>query len=173
MLRKPVDKIRISKRLIRLGDQIYPLANISRIQTHKVVPRLTYTRITVELAAILTALALMNAAGSASGLIRGLVTIAVVGTLMIRAAYVLSVLIHRVGTRQRYALLLEAAGAQYTALSGVDQQEIDRIREEIANAIEDPPIGERVLHVAGDVVFGDKIGRDKFGQYGAGNSINR
>lgn len=73
--------------------------------------------------------------------------------------------------RRQYALIIETAGAQYTALTGPDVTEIDRIMGEIVSAIEDPPDSERILQVSGDIVFGDKVDGSKYEQAGSGNRM--
>ena len=87
-------------------------------------------------------------------------------------AYLLFVLFYRLLIRQaRYALVIETAGTQYTALTGTDYHEIHRIEGEIVAAIEDPPSHERIVHISGDVVIGDKVGRDQYKQVGTGNRM--
>lgn len=90
----------------------------------------------------------------------------------VRMAYLLLVLFYRLRIRRsRYALVIETAGTQCTALSGTDRDEIHRIEDEIVNAIEDPPDHERIVHVGGDLVIGDKVGRDKYQQSGTDNRM--
>lgn len=38
MAKKRVGEIRISKRIVQIGHEVYPLANISRVQTLRLVP---------------------------------------------------------------------------------------------------------------------------------------
>jgi len=186
MAKDQVGEIRISKRTARIGHQVYPLANISRVQTLRLVwggklatfyPLRQITVLLLVVGAIV---------GAAVGVVPKLdlktdfdvekaarqVAVGVVVLAGLRIAYLLFVLFYRLLIRQpRYALVIETAGTQYTALTGTDRDEIRRIEGEIVAAIEDPPSHERVVHVSGDVVFGDKVGRDQYQQVGTGNRM--
>ncbi|MEO3855356.1 DUF6232 family protein [Acrocarpospora sp. B8E8] len=184
MGKQHVGEIRISKRVVRIGHEVYPLANISRVQSLRLVwgGRLATF---YPLKGIAVALAVVGAvAGVAFGVLPGLdvdagynleeaaaqfaMAAVVVGGL--RVAYLLVVLVYRLLFRRpRYALTIETAGTQFTALSGTDRDEIHRIKGEIVDAIEDPPTQERIVQVRGDLVMGDKVGRDKYEQSGAGS----
>jgi len=173
--KKKVGEIRIAKRIVTIGHETYPLANISRVQTLRVVWRgklatlYPLREITVLLLLGGTiALVLQRAgsrlAGADAETVRRIGT-AFVALLAVRAAYLLGVLLYRLlFRRKRYALLIETAGTQYTALSGTARNEIHRIQAELVAAIEDPPSTERILHVGGDLVVGDKFGGDKVGR---------
>jgi len=91
--------------------------------------------------------------------------------LALWAVYLLISFLYHLSQRTRYALIIETAGTQYTALSGPNPTEIDRIMGEIVGAIEDPPDNERILQVSGDIVLGDKFGGNKFEQGGSGNRM--
>ncbi|WP_030946980.1 DUF6232 family protein [Streptomyces sp. NRRL S-646] len=175
--KKKVGEIRIAKRIVTIGHETYPLANISRVQTLRVVWRgkLATLYPLREIAALLLlggAITLvLQRAGLGSRLsdadaetVRRIGT-AFVALLAVRTAYLLGVLLYRLlFRRKRYALLIETAGTQYTALSGTARNEIHRIQAELVAAIEDPPSTERILHVGGDLVVGDKFGGDKVGR---------
>jgi hypothetical protein len=173
MAKRQVGEIRISKRVVQLGSQVYPLANISRVQTVRLVwggKRATFYPLKklITIAVVVTAVvgaALVVAPnldldtdidveGVAGQEIATLV--AAIGGMW--AAYLLLLFGYRLlFRRQWYALIIEASGTQYTALSGTDPNEIERLKGEIVGAIENPPSVERVVHVSGDVVFGDKV----------------
>lgn len=173
--KKKVGEIRIAKRIVTIGHETYPLANISRVQTLRVVwrGRLATLYPLREITALLLlggaiAVVLQRAgsrlAGADAETVRRIGT-ALVGLLALRTAYLLGVLLYRLLLRRkRYALLIETAGTQYTALSGTARDEIHRIQAAIVAAIEDPPAKERILHVGGDLVVGDKFGGDKVGR---------
>ncbi|MEV0791917.1 DUF6232 family protein [Kribbella sp. NPDC050459] len=185
MAKEQLGVIQISKRIIRIGHQDYPLANISRVQTLRIryggrLATLAPLRglIVVVLVALVLIAALavlptldLNAdfdvdtvATDIAGIISALAAL--------RIIYLLLVLFYRLFIRkQRYALILETAGTQYTALSGTDPHEITRIKNVIVDAIENPPESVRNVSINGDVVVGNKAGRDQYLQGGSGNSM--
>ncbi|MDF5756047.1 DUF6232 family protein [Spongiactinospora sp. TRM90649] len=186
MAKEHVGEIRISKRVVRIAHEVYPLANISRVQTLKLVwggKYATYYPLR-EIAALIVLVGVavvaldvvlpeldVDIGYDIEGAVRQFMPYAL-GLAGIRAAYLLVVLFYRIVIRRpRYALVIEAAGTQYTALSGSDHREIHRIKGEIVSAIEDPPSEERTIHVSGDLVVGDKVGRDKYHQDGTGNRM--
>ncbi|MFF8846264.1 DUF6232 family protein [Streptomyces sp. NPDC015127] len=180
-----VGEIRISKRTVQIGYEVYPLANISRVRSVELIPggkRATYYPL--REIAILALLAIPVAAAFNAVLpeaaltpddeerVRQIATgVAVVAGG--RLAYLFCLLFYRIVLRpRRYMLVIETAGTQYTAMSGTAYDEIERIKGEIVDAIENPPQQERIVQVRGDLVMGDKIGRDKYQQSGSGNHIN-
>jgi Family of unknown function (DUF6232) len=85
--------------------------------------------------------------------------IATVGAVLfgIRVAYLLLLFLYRLlFRRKRFALLVETAGTQYTALSGTDWAEVHRIERKIVGAIENPPVREQIVQLHGDLVMGDQ-----------------
>ncbi|WP_370021366.1 DUF6232 family protein [Planotetraspora sp. GP83] len=186
MAKEQVGEIRISKRIVRIGHEVYPLANISRVQTLRVVwggklstfyPLREIAFLVVVVGAIIAAAVVVvpeldiNADFNVEEAARQFATVAAI-LAAIRVTYLLFVLLYRLLIRRtRYALVIETAGTQFAALSGTAQDEIHRIEGEIVSAIEDPPSHERVLHVSGDLVIGEKIGRDKYEQGGTGNRM--
>lgn len=72
-----------------------------------------------------------------------------------RVLYLLGALVYG-RLRSRYALIIETAGTEFTALTGRDPHELERIKREITHALENPPNSERVLHAGGDIVIGDQ-----------------
>lgn len=165
-----VDKIRISERLLRIGNQAYPLANIGRVQTlwiqwgHRIATFREFVGLLVVISVLVFVLpGLGLEEDSASALT---VTVVVIAGLV-----VLSRLLNR---ERRFVLLIETTGAQTAALAGKAGQaerEIREIEQAVVTAIENPPAHEQVLQVSGDIVMGDKINRDKYQQGGSGNSI--
>jgi len=188
MAKETVGEIRINKRIVRIGHQVYPLANISRVQTLRLVwgGRLgTFHPLRTIAILLLVVGAIVGVAEAVvprlhldleSGLdIETTARHVAVGAVVlggIWTAYSVGVLFYRLLIRRpRYALVIETAGTQYTALTGTDYYEINRITGEIVAAIEDPPFHERIVHINGDVVMGDKVGRDKHQQVGADNRM--
>lgn len=173
MAKEKVSEIRISKRIVRIGHQSYPMANISRVQTGQVVWRgkLATFYPLWEITFWLLILVVGSVVGTALGAPPFLLGFAAI-LVAVRMAYLLLVLCYRVLARRwKYALVIETAGTQYTALRGTNQDEIHRIESEIISAIEDPPLHEVVLQLNGDFVMGDKVGRDKNQQIGTDHSM--
>ncbi|MEU5433230.1 DUF6232 family protein [Streptomyces sp. NPDC020719] len=175
--KKKVGDIRIAKRVVTIGHETYPLANISRVQTLHVVWRgkvatfypLREIAVLLPLcgaiALVLPRIGLGSRLGAADTETVRRVATAFAALLAVRIAYLLGVLLYRLLFRRKpYALLIETAGTQYTALSGTARDEIQRIQAAIVAAIEDPPSTEQILHVRGDLVMGDKFGGDKIGR---------
>jgi hypothetical protein len=169
-----VGKIVVSKRIVRIENQYYPLAGISRVQTRQLIYkgrhatfyplRMIFKMWSIFGLAVAT-FAVMPPSTVGSDInpaVRELL-LAVSIPVFARLAFLLGLLIYRLWFRKpRYALVIETAGAQYAALSGFDLKEIQRITDEIVSAIEEPPQTERIVHTSGDIVFGDKILGDKF-----------
>lgn len=179
MADKQIGELRISKRTVQMGHQVYPLANISRVQSLELVwggrKATFYPLREVAVWLVLVALIIIAARKVVPNLEANvdfdLEAVARQGAAIItvlvgiRVVYLLALVLYRLLIRQRrYALMLETAGTQYTALSGTDHREISRIRNEIVRAIEDPPQQERILHLSGDIVAGDKVVGDKVGR---------
>jgi hypothetical protein len=186
MAKEQVGEIRINKRIVQIGHQVYPLANISRVQTLRLVwggrlgtfyPLRTITILLVVVGAIVYAAVgvLPNLDVQTDFDVEQVGRQLAAGAVVLAAvwiAYLLVVLFYRLLVRRpRYKLTLETAGTQYTALTGTDRHEIHEIAGEIVAAIEDPPSRERIVQVSGDVVMGDKVGRDKYQQVGTGSRM--
>ncbi|GAA0403229.1 hypothetical protein Acor_33560 [Acrocarpospora corrugata] len=167
MAKKKVGQIRISKRVVQIGHQVYPLANISRVQSLRVVwvgksatfyPLRQIVGTALLAGAILAGITVVpdlnldfEIGEMSQQAFNGVAVLA-----GLRIAYLLMVLLYRMLRRQQYSLVIETAGTQFTALSGTDLQEIQRIKDEIVGAIEDPPTEERTIQVHGDLVLGDQ-----------------
>lgn len=162
-----VGEIRISRRLLRIGSQVYPLANIGRVQTlwiewgrNNVATFREFVGLLLIIGVIVFVLPTLVFRDSVTGLT--IITIVVAGV----------VVLYRLVTRQRrFVLFIETTGGQMATLAGKVEPEIRKIEYAVVEAIENPPNQERVMQVSGDIVMGDKIGRDKYQQGGSGNSI--
>ncbi|GAA4052924.1 DUF6232 family protein [Streptomyces shaanxiensis] len=186
MAKERVGHIVISKRVVQIGHEVYPLANISRVQTLQVYwggkyatlyPLRQIAAIVLVVGAVVGAAVLVpprlppSVDSDIGQMARQFAAVlsAVAGVVV---AYWLVILLYRIFfRRRRYALVIETAGTQYTALSGTDYPEIHRIRNVIVGAIENPPAQATSVQVHGDVVMGDKVGRDQHKQTGSGNRM--
>ncbi|NAS25123.1 hypothetical protein GT755_26000 [Herbidospora sp. NEAU-GS84] len=173
MAKKKVGEIRISKRIVRIGHEVYPLANISRVQTLRIVYKGRLSTFhplgqLVVVAALAAAAAFvaeevfpeareyLPVALAVAGVCGGLLAIQFLYRLIFR--------------RNRYALTIETAGTQYTALWGTDLEEIRRIEGLVVAAIEDPPPTERSYTFNSPVYVGNTFGRDTFNVSGSGRA---
>lgn len=166
-------EIRINKRTVRIGHEVYSLANISRMQT----VRLGYTKKqslfkpVKDMIGALFFVVVASVILTASGVDKAQQIkewIYLLGALYV--VYLLILLIYRLFRRPIYVLLIETAGTQFTLLGSYDQGTVRMIENEVVDAIENPPVEEKILHV-GDVILGDKIGR-QIRQDGFGNVMN-
>lgn len=181
MAKKRVGHITISRRVVQIGHEAYPLANISRMQTLRIrrAGKLTTFHSLQQIGslAVLAVAAVVipprlpsELDPDAAEIVRGVADIVVV-VAGVGAAVLLAFLLYRLFfQRSRYALMIETSGTQYTALMGTDPNEIHRIKGIIVNAIEDPPIEAVHVDVRGDVVMGDKADR-QYKQTGSGNRM--
>ncbi|MGH3694050.1 MAG: DUF6232 family protein [Pseudonocardiaceae bacterium] len=162
-----VGEIRISRRLLRIGSQVYPLANIGRVQTlwlewgrNNVATFREFVGLLLVIGLIVFILPVLGLGSSVSGLT--VIAMIVAGI----------VVLYRFLTRQRrFVLFIETTGGQIATLAAKAEPEIRRIEYAVVEAIENPPNQEQVIQISGDIVMGDKIGRDKYQQSGSGNRI--
>lgn len=181
MSRKAVSEISVSPRVVEIGHQVYPLANISRVQSVRLVwagkygtfhplknVLITGVIIGALVAALRIGLPRFGLGSSVRNLATQFVTAASV-VLGLWIAYQLMVFLYRLLFRRtQYALVIETAGTQYTALYGTDENEIHRIKDVIVAAIENPPT-HTVTYQTFNVHTGDVIsGGVQYKQTGAG-----
>jgi hypothetical protein len=76
------------------------------------------------------------------------------------------IMLFRLVKRPLYALTIETAGTQYTALSSYDRNAIHMLENEVVAAIENPPERERILQI-NNVVKGNQ-----YLQGGSNNTMN-
>ncbi|MEV4443126.1 DUF6232 family protein [Streptomyces sp. NPDC049577] len=177
MAKRYVGEIIISQRVVEIGHEVYPLANISRVRTAELVWRGRHATLhplrQLLLLAIAYVLFLAATRRAPARVPVGDHLDAVSWIAGVLGLYFVAVLFYRVFLRRtRYALLVETSGTQYTALSGTDLAEIRRIKSIIVEAIEHPPAQAMSVEVHGDVVVGDKVGRDQFKAGAGGNSFS-
>lgn len=170
MTQRRVGEIQINSRILRIGDQVYPVPNISRIQVIQRIWRGKQTtyyplrELTIHLVIIGVIVAqLLDVA----------LFVWVMAALALRAAYLLGLVLYRAYIRQTIQfLMIETAGKQVAALYGKDREEICRVRDEIVQVIDNPPETTRVIELHGDVVFGDKHAGDLYQQFGDDSTMN-
>ncbi|CUU54737.1 hypothetical protein Ga0074812_103227 [Parafrankia irregularis] len=165
-------EIVVGKRALTIGHEVYPLANISRIQTRELKWFGKYStfyplRRMASLAGGVALLVVAVIVGPRYADPDGEYALEDIGrqfavlVLVLAGAATLwlsGVLIYRVFFRRTYyLLLLETAGAQAALLNGTDLKEIMRIRNALVAAIEDPPASAYNIEVHGDVFAGDKF----------------
>ncbi|MEU6258709.1 DUF6232 family protein [Streptomyces sp. NPDC047043] len=186
MAKRRVGEIVISRRVVQIGHEVYPLANISRVQLLEVRwggrlatfhPLRRMLSVAVVAGVVVAAAVLVPPelpAGTDPDIEQLAHQFAVIVAGLAGAAmtFHLAVFLYRLLFRKRrYALVIETAGTQYTALTGTDFTEIQRIKSIIVDAIENPPFQAMHVQVRGDVVMGDKVGRDQYKQSGPGNRM--
>jgi hypothetical protein len=170
MARTGTAEIRINRRTLRIGHEVYPLANISRVQTVQLsyakTPAQALTGIVVMLLVGAVAAAVVSNAGVTVAQQAATVVLALVG---LRLLYLVVVLVRRLLRRPVFCLLVEASGTQFTALSSHDRRVVHEIADLVVGAIENPPSHEIVRHVHN--VF-NRVEGDQFNQSGSGNAMN-
>ncbi|NGO11948.1 hypothetical protein G5C60_31180 [Streptomyces sp. HC44] len=190
MAKKRVDHIVLSNRVVRIGHEVYPLANISRVQTLRVVwggrfatlyPLRQIIVVGLVAGVIVGAAVLVppelppDVSSDIEEAARQFASVVAVAAGVWMAFWLMVLLYRLLIRRRRYALVIETAGTQSTALTGTDPTEIQRIKNVIVGAIENPPPHEIPVQVHGDIVMGNKAGRDHVGgnQYNQSGSGNR
>jgi Family of unknown function (DUF6232) len=157
--KKQTVEVRINKHTLNVAGQIYQLRNLARVQCWKLVPargKITY-RVLRPAVLLLLGLAAINILLGASrgGVSSGLQAFDVLAVLGIGAVTFIRYA-RSAFRRPEYVLLLETTGYPIGVLSSRREDVIQRLVDEIAAAIENPPQSPRVIHL-GDVVLGDQI----------------
>ena len=151
----------VTPRTIRIGYEVYPLHNISRVSVHtvewaerppakEVVPPLVVLGIAVLL--IIATASSRSAANSSQGLFVFAAAVALLWLLVVMAR-----------KRFRTALVIESSGGQATALVGRSAESVHHLESIVLAAIEEPPTQTQHFHI-GDIVRGDKIQGNKYQQ---------
>ncbi|MFF7444200.1 DUF6232 family protein [Streptomyces sp. NPDC008122] len=143
MARRKVITVRVSKRVLWIGAEAYPLQNIARATTVRIKPPraravgrfLKYVLITALLAAGGLAVA---RSGEVTDSDRELITRGVTVTASVLGAAFLLQLIVVLVTRTYYALVIETSGNPRTVLASVDRNEVHELVRDIMRAIDDP-----------------------------------
>ncbi|MFE0514390.1 DUF6232 family protein [Streptomyces sp. NPDC058964] len=181
MAKKRVGHITISRRVVQIGHEAYPLANISRVQTLRIrwagklatlhpIQQILPLIILIVAAVMIPPRLPSEVDPDTARIAREAADIVIVAGSA-GVVILLTLLLYRLFFRRiRYALMIETAGTQYTALMGADLNEIQRIKGIIVDAIEDPPFEAIHVDVRGDVVMGDKADQ-QYKQTGSGNRM--
>lgn len=161
--KREVIDIRVSQRILWVGAEAYPLHNIARAQTIKLVPKRGL--------ALLKAIVLWVVLGVAAAVVTGLpgfgsVTLTSLMAVVVFVLIVVSTirLIAVLSTRTLYALVIETAGTPYRALVSTDGNLVTQLVHRIMDAINNPQ-AEFQLRVENFHV-GDKI--QQFGNQNLG-----
>lgn len=126
--------VRISKRVLWVGSEAYPLQNIARAQAVKVTPKSPWT-------------GKSRAVGGCLGFIAFWIVVALgaamhsVGAVLFVAAVIVVVIIVVLAQRKKqpyYALIIETSGNPRRALVSTDRAKVNKLVQEIMDAIDDP-----------------------------------
>ena len=152
--------LRVSKRLLWIGDAYYPLRNLARVYTLTIRPRrkeavLRFVKRLLIIGAVTTVLGLLAAmidgsgggglgsgssGSSGSGGLTALVVIAAVGALIYSLVEMMSVL----GAPAHFVLAIETSGPSTAVVSGQRPDQLRVLAHQIADAIENPEAEFRV-----------------------------
>ncbi len=143
MAKREVINVRVSRRILWVGAEAYPLHNIARATTVRIRPRrmdalgqfLGYGLILVIVSGvILSAASHGELADADAGVVSDLVLLldCVLGFVLV--ARLVSVLV----TPVYHALVIETAGTPYTALVSTDKSVVSRLVFQIMDAIDNP-----------------------------------
>jgi Family of unknown function (DUF6232) len=143
--------VRISKRVLWVGTEAYPLQNIARAQAVKVIPKSPWT-------------GKSRAAGGCLGFIAFWMVVALgaalhsVGAVLFVAAVIAAVIIVVLARRKKqpyYALIIETSGNPRRALVSTDGAKVGNLVQKIMDAIDDPEAEfQTVVH---NVQYGDNF----------------
>ncbi|WP_416975255.1 DUF6232 family protein [Streptomyces sp. 4F14] len=163
MAKREVINVRVSRRILWVGAEAYPLHNIARATTVRIVPRRMVSLgqfLACALALVVVSGVIVAAASAVSELVL-LVDIAIGSVLVFR---LVSILVRPV----YHALVIETAGTPYTALVSTDKAIVSRLVFQIMDAIDNPE-AEFQIQVE-NYHIGDKInmvgGRNNVGKQG-------
>ncbi|WP_369173817.1 DUF6232 family protein [Streptomyces sp. R28] len=141
--KREVISVRVSRRILWIGAEAYPLNNIARAQVIKIVPARA-AAVGRFLSQAVLCVVIWVAARALSGEEQvlsdagpGFLTIATVvalGVLVIATVKLLSVLLRR----HYFALVIETAGTPRTALVSADPNLVDQLVVNIMDAIDNP-----------------------------------
>jgi hypothetical protein len=181
MAKKRVSTINISKRIVEIGHEVYPVANIARVRAHtlewlgkyrtfyplrQIFWLAFWVFVVVALVIVGPEYADLDQLDDISSAAEQFITI-VLGLAAIRGIWLIGVLLYRMLLRPKfYSLILETAGAQSAALHGTDLPELMHIRDLIVEAIENPLFQAITYHTTHNFYEGDKFA-------GQGYTVNK
>jgi len=157
--------VRISRRTMWVGQKVYPLAHVARVEPLEFVPRrgkiiTAYIRDVVSWLG-LGLLGLLVAAAAGSQLPEGAVTVweLFVGVALLAVTVRM---IRRLTMRTLYVLSIETSGSPHEVVASWDRNKIYLLRDQVVAAIDDPSVSYSVhinhIEASGDAVFGNKYG---------------
>ncbi|MGA5300091.1 DUF6232 family protein [Nucisporomicrobium flavum] len=165
-------EVKIKKRTLWVGDKVYPLAHVTRVEPLEIVPRrgrilAVYGRQAgAWLGLGLLGLLVLACAGNTLPL-----SVYTVYELVVLAALVVltTQMIRRLTGATLYVLSIATSGSAHEVVASWDRDRIQRLLDKVVAAIDDPAVDYTVhidhIDVTGDAVFGDKSGdvihRDK------------
>lgn len=158
-------EVRISRRTMRVGSKVYPLAHVTRVEPLEIVPRR---------GRILTAYGREAGAWLGLGLL-GLMVLTCAGDavpplavtvfeLVVLAALVAVTvrLVRRLTMRTLYMLRIATSGSPHEIVASWDRDQIFTLMDQVVAAIDDPDVSYAVhidhIDITGDTIFGDKNG---------------
>jgi hypothetical protein len=143
--------VRISKRVLWVGTEAYPLQNIARAQAVKVTPKNPWT-------------GKSRAVGGCLGFIAFLILVSLgaamhsAGAVLLVAAIIVAAIIAVLARRKKqpyYALIIETSGNPRRALVSTDGAKVGNLVQEIMGAIDNPEAEfQTVVH---NVQYGDNF----------------
>jgi hypothetical protein len=165
-------KVRVSRRILWVGAEAYPLQNIARARAVELVPQraaavrrylgaVIFCLILGVAAAVVATKLTTNASvpNSAFTALHGVEIVAV--ALIVISTIRLFV---KLSARTLYALVIETAGTPFAALVSTERNTVIDLVRMIMDAIDNPQAEWNIMvpeiHV-GDKVYGDKISGDK------------
>jgi len=137
--KRQIIDIRVSRRILWIGSEAYPLHNIARAQTVNLVPRRA-----PAVWAYVKAIMLWLLLGVAAGFVReaGLIpsNLADIASIAVPVLMLISTikLIADLSRRTLYALIIETAGTPHTALVSRDKNMMTKLVTWIMDAINNP-----------------------------------
>lgn len=144
-------EVRISKRVLWVGSEAYPLQNIARAQAVRVTPKSRWTGKSLAAVGCLGFLALWLIVGLAAAARSPAVILLVV-------ALVVAAIIVALSRRKKapyYALIIETSGNPRRALVSTDGAKVGNLVQEIMDAIDNPEAEfQTVVH---NVQYGDNF----------------
>ncbi|WP_381795757.1 DUF6232 family protein [Streptomyces niveus] len=139
--------LRVSKRLLWVGDAYYPIQNIARVYTLTIHPRrreavVLFVKRLLLTGVVTTFLGLLAAAIDAfgsgdSGGSSGLALLILIGALA-ALTYSLVEMLKVLGAPTHFALAVETSGLSSAVLTGPHPDHLRRLAHQIADAIENP-----------------------------------
>ncbi|MEE6271193.1 DUF6232 family protein [Streptomyces diastatochromogenes] len=136
--------LRVSRRLLWVGDAYYPLQNIARVNTLTIHPRrkdavLLFVKRLLIIGALLTFLGLLSSLidSSSSGGSPGL-TVLVVIVAVAALIYSLVEMLKVLGAPSHFVLAVETSGLSTAVVTSPDRDQLRRLAQQIADAIENP-----------------------------------